>query len=123
MIKRFLFRAIFLIAMYFLLLGCSKSPQMKPNLVGHLHGLWVRNDSLMWVVGADGIIQHSRDGGLTWQGQESGTMVPLQLIYGSGTDLWTVGPRGTIVHSNDDGRTWTQQASGTTSAIYTVYGT
>ena len=70
----------------------------------------------MWVVGADGIIQHSRDGGLTWQGQESGTMVPLQLIYGSGTDLWTVGPRGTIVHSNDDGRTWTQQASGTTSA-------
>ena len=122
MTKMPLFRAIFLMGIYLWLTGCSKSPEVRPFFGTQLHGVWVRNDSLIWVVGDEGTILHSRDGGQTWQRQASGTAVPLQLIYGSGTDLWTVGPRGTILHSNDDGQTWSQQASGTEFAIIRCTG-
>jgi photosystem II stability/assembly factor-like uncharacterized protein len=118
-----LFRAIFLAGIYLWLTGCSRNPQVRPIFGAHLHGVWLRDDSQVWVVGDEGTILHSNDGGQTWQRRASGTKVPLQLLYGSGGDLWTVGPRGTILCSTDDGQTWSQQASGTGFALYTLHGT
>src|SRR5262245_53223400 len=122
MLKMTLFRTIFLMGMCFWLSGCLRGPQVNPVFGKHLHGVWVRDNSLIWAVGAEGDILHSPDGSQTWRHQASGTRVPLQLIYGSGSDLWTVGPHGTILHSRDGGQTWTHQASGTEKALYTVHG-
>ena len=63
------------------LTDCSKSLGARPIFGTHLHGVWALTIRI-WVVGDEGTILHSRDGGQTWRRQVSGTTVPLQLIYG-----------------------------------------
>src|SRR6266481_5635461 len=78
------------------LAGCSKYEQKEPETTGvahHLHGLFARNAAQVWVVGDDGDIRHSTDGGEHWQRQESGTEAQLISIYGSDSQLWIVGRR------------------------------
>src|SRR4029077_12610916 len=110
-----LFRMLVVLAICLSLANCSKKPKPIPIFGRHLHGVWVRDDSEVWVVGNTGFIVYSNNGGTTWQLQVSGTIQALQLIYGSGGELWTVGVGGTILHSTD-GQTWKPQSSGTKRA-------
>src|SRR6516162_10950000 len=107
-----LFRMSVLLAICLSLANCSKKQESMPIFGRHLHGVWVRDDSEVWVVGNAGFIVYSNNGGTTWQLQVSETIEALQLIYGSGSELWTVGVGGTILHSSD-GQTWKPQSSGT----------
>jgi len=69
---------------WLLLAGCSKYDQQQPVTSDlayyHLHGLWARNAAQVWVVGDDGTILHSTDGGEHWQQQKSGTESELISI-------------------------------------------
>ncbi len=62
--------------------------------------------SVMWRVGAAGLIEHSSDGGLTWQAQASN--VDAELLAGSAPTekiCWVVGRAGTILRTTD-GEHW-----------------
>jgi photosystem II stability/assembly factor-like uncharacterized protein len=85
-----------------------------------------------WVVGENGTIFHTDDGGLTWDFQDSSTDVELRgvhfitssLIKGAGglssEEGWVVGEEGTILHTTNGGLTWMKQRSGTQSALNDV---
>ncbi len=62
--------------------------------------------SVMWRVGAAGLIEHSSDGGATWQAQASN--VETDLLAGSAPTekiCWVVGRGGTILRTTD-GERW-----------------
>lgn len=60
-----------------------------------------------WVVGYDGIIAQTIDGGITWQLQESGTESRLNSVFAlDERRVWAVGWGGVILHTIDGGETW-----------------
>ncbi len=59
-----------------------------------------------WVVGIDGGIIHTGDGGTTWVKQNSGTTKHLMNITFTDKDYrWAVGEFSTVVHTADGGKT------------------
>jgi photosystem II stability/assembly factor-like uncharacterized protein len=61
-----------------------------------------------WIVGQDGTILHSADGGKTWAPQNSGTKLNLfALDFVSPREGWIVGDRAVYLHTVDGGATWT----------------
>jgi photosystem II stability/assembly factor-like uncharacterized protein len=65
-----------------------------------------------WTSGRWGVIQHTTDGGATWDQQESGTEKTLiSIFFIDPLNGWAVGDMGTILHTNDGGTTWQQQKS------------
>jgi photosystem II stability/assembly factor-like uncharacterized protein len=115
---------------WFSLAGCSKHEQQEPETTDlayyHLHGLWARNAAQVWVVGDDGDILHSTDGGEHWQSQTSGRTIQLSSVYASASQLglrvWAVGESGTVLHSVDGGERWQSQMSGTTQTLTAICG-
>ncbi len=79
----------------------------------------------LWVVGVNGTILESDDGGATWTARYSGTTNILTSIFGAsdGERLWAVGGQGTIVESVDGGASWTARRSGTTNGLGSIFGT
>lgn len=74
-----------------------------------------------WVVGEDGTIFHTADGGLTWQRQGSSTSVELLgAHFVNSQEGWVVGDEGTILHTTSGGNTWVRQKSGTESSLKDV---
>jgi len=62
-----------------------------------------------WIVGMDGVILHSADGGMTWKKVESGTDKPLYSLVVRGTQGWAVGNKGVYLTSSDGGMTWAEK--------------
>jgi hypothetical protein len=88
----------------------------------HLWGI-AATETTMIVVGDEGVIIGSLDGGSTWLNRDSGTNRWLTGV-GHGAGRWlAVGDEGTILSSDDDGLTWRPQLSGTTTRLNAVvYG-
>ena len=77
-----------------------------------------------WVVGTEGRILHSEDGGQTWAQQESGTKEELVHVrFINDKQGWIVGGKGIILFTEDSGRSWAKQASGTKGHLYHVDAT
>jgi hypothetical protein len=63
-----------------------------------------------WRIAADGAVQRSTDGGLTWQTQATGADVTLTAgASPSSTVCWLVGPGGVVLVTTD-GRSWERLA-------------
>lgn len=63
-----------------------------------------------WVVGENGAILYTEDGGASWQAQESGTEETLTNIAFVNEKVgWAVGAQGRILHTEDGGKTWISQ--------------
>jgi hypothetical protein len=65
------------------------------------------NPASRWRVGTGGVVQHSADGGRTWQTQATGASV--SLVGGASPAAavcWLVGPAGTVIVTTDEGRSW-----------------
>jgi photosystem II stability/assembly factor-like uncharacterized protein len=75
-----------------------------------------------WIVGDEGMILRSSDGGASWQPQASGTGAGLWSVALSadGRSGWIVGGEGTILRSSDGGASWQPQASGTGAWLRSV---
>jgi len=72
----------------------------------------------LWAVGYDGEIFHTKDAGLTWEHQESGTNVALTGVdFANGNEGWAVGRFGTIIKTEDGGKTWKNQAENLTRTV------
>ncbi len=74
-----------------------------------------------WVVGLNGTILATTDGGQTWKKQNSATDVLLESVnFVDGEHGWVVGFRGTILATTDGGQTWKTQNSGTEKYLNSV---
>ena len=83
-----------------------------------VNGAWFRDAQSGWVVGDTGTIIHTADGGATWTGHSSSTILDLNAIYfADESHGWAVGGGfttdtrrqplpPTIVATNDGGATW-----------------
>ena len=115
-------QALLLFAALFSLVSCSRHHQADAfETTDRLYGLWARDGALVWAVGEEGSILHSKDGGQHWELQKSGTESRLVSIFGNGLELWTVGADGTILHSTDGGEHWKPQKSGIERHLFSVY--
>jgi photosystem II stability/assembly factor-like uncharacterized protein len=62
-----------------------------------------------WIVGMDGVILHTGDGGMTWRKLASGTDKPLYSLVVKGQNGWAVGNKGVYITSTDGGMTWAEK--------------
>ena len=99
--------------------GTNFTEQSAPT--GSFSAIYFLNNLEGWVVGTNGIIAHTTDGGASW---------PVQRISGSGASLfdvfflnsnegWAVGINASIVHTTDGGTTWNVEGTGLTNAFLT----
>lgn len=74
-----------------------------------------------WVVGRNGTVLKTVDGGVNWKRQASGSGLGLSKIcFTDATYGFAVGAEGVILHTDDGGKQWTRQSSGTTSDLWDV---
>src|SRR5262245_11276856 len=73
------------------------------------------------VVGEDGTILATDDGGATWTLRETGTTARLRAVSFAGSTGWAVGDSGTILKTEDGGTTWTAQESGVSVTLRGVF--
>ncbi|MEK6756184.1 MAG: YCF48-related protein, partial [Bacteroidota bacterium] len=84
----------------------------------NLRGVSFTDANTGTVVGWNGTILRTTDGGKTWMSQSSGTTNDLQDVSFTNANTGTaVGNSGTILHTTDGGATWTSQSSGTTNPL------
>jgi len=70
------------------------------------------DDCTGWVVGSDGVVVHSSDGGATWSQQSTGTTERLRdVVFVDSANGWAVGDSGVILHTSNGGSSWQQQTS------------
>ena len=96
------------------------APQSVLTYGNGLTDVAAANALTSWVVGTQGSIVHTDDGGLTWTSQDAGTSVDLWAAACVGPSrCWAVGPWGNILHTSD-GATWGPQVSNTTVGLTAV---
>jgi hypothetical protein len=81
------------------------------------------NPTSRWRIVSGGAVQHSVDGGSTWQTQQTGSSITLTAgVSPSESVCWLVGPEGTVLLSTD-GRTWRKIAFPEATALVGVSAT
>jgi len=77
-----------------------------------------------YVVGANGTILKTTNGGSTWIAQTSGTNNTLNAIFFIDANIgFAVGDGGVLLKTINGGTSWTYLTSGTTRSLYSVYFT
>lgn len=94
----------------------STTTTSKPE--GRLNGVFFADSSRGWIVGDQGRIYRSDDGGTRWSVQPSGTDVALLRVqFVNRSTGWIVGALGKMLKTTDGGSTWTALNSGTSEAL------
>ncbi|MGH1487682.1 MAG: YCF48-related protein [Cellvibrionaceae bacterium] len=95
--------------------------QQRPNL----NAIQFVNDSLGFIVGDNGTILKTTNGGQTWQKIDTNTTRKLNAVTtdSSGQRIWAVGDSGTILYSSSNGDRWQQQNSGVNNTFASVVWT
>jgi photosystem II stability/assembly factor-like uncharacterized protein len=71
-----------------------------------LYGIYFLDRNTGWIVGMDGVVIKTTDGGVNWKKMYSGTDKPLYSIAIKGSKGWVVGNKGIYLMSEDSGETW-----------------
>ena len=74
-----------------------------------LYEVYFKDELKGWIVGMDGIILKTDDGGSNWHKLVTNCDIPLYGIEIKGNKGWAVGSRGYYLLSLDGGETWTVQ--------------
>lgn len=74
-----------------------------------------------FVVGYDGLLLGTSDGGKTWQQVPIPVQENLTNVQFLGDQGWVTGWSGVILHSEDAGRTWVRQPTGVNQALDDVF--
>lgn len=82
----------------------------------YLEGVAFVDATTGWVVGDNGTILKTVNGGVTWTAQTSGTSQDLGVDFADAVHGWAVGSGGTVLRTADGGVTWTPQ----TASAYTL---
>ena len=74
------------------------------------------------VVGADGLVMKTANGGASFVTIQAGTTSSLlDVFFVTPQTGWAVGDNGTVLKSTNSGDTWNAQSSGSTSSLLTVH--
>lgn len=83
--------------------------------------LYFTNNNTGWVVGENGSILKTINGGTIWTLQTSGTIETLRGVFFWDTNVgWACGDNGTILTTSNGGVNWTPQTSNTTNQLNAV---
>jgi photosystem II stability/assembly factor-like uncharacterized protein len=74
-----------------------------------------------YIVGDEGLILATEDGGFNWREMQSGTDAQLFHLSFIGKRGWVVGTQGVVLHTINGGRNWYPQVSGTKDDLNRVY--
>ncbi len=86
-----------------------------------LRSVFFVNDNFGCIVGADGFILQSTNGGLRWNQQNSGTESDLNAVTFTDTNKgYVAGDNGIILKTSDGGEEWTPVTSGTNLNLTTI---
>ncbi len=98
--------------------GTAQSPGQNPTFRENFYDVGIRDDRC-WIVGYYGTILHSRDRGLTWEVQSSGTKEALFRVgFVNPEKGWISGSYGTILRTRDGGGSWEVQGTPTTEHLF-----
>src|SRR3989344_54250 len=76
----------------------------------HLNSVYFINNNIGWVVGNNGVVKRTMNGGRDWTAQPSGTTNHLNSVFFiSSTHGWAVGNNGRIIATTTGGTTWSYQ--------------
>jgi photosystem II stability/assembly factor-like uncharacterized protein len=75
--------------------------------------------SSIWVVGEDGVLLVSTDGGASWSLRPTTSTRHLRAVARAANTGWAVGDGGTLLRSSNAGTDWVAQTSGT---VHTLRG-
>lgn len=79
----------------------------------HLSDVVFIDNNTGWVVGNQGTILYTDDGGSNWEDQNSGTISSLSSVVFSDSETgWAFGTEGLILNTENGGTDWNQQTSG-----------
>lgn len=112
-------KSIFSLLTLFFLLQCinlfsQQSPYRPAPEANPFNLMQFVNASTGWVVGRNGLIRKTTDGGSHWSDQSSGVSSELfALSFVNVLQGWVCGRGGMILRTTDGGSTWQQQQSGT----------
>ncbi|MEE1572763.1 MAG: YCF48-related protein [Candidatus Neomarinimicrobiota bacterium] len=74
-----------------------------------------------WIVGDDGKIMKTTNGGSSWMDQNTSTSEDLLSVdFTTSTNGWIVGKNGIILNTQTGGQDWELQSSPTTKRLYSV---
>ena len=114
----------FLLGILILFNGCVKmEATRKADWETHFTDLHFVNHKQGWIVGQQGLIIYTADGGKTWKKQEVDTTGPGYRMDDASLDFkavhftnpnygWAVGDEGLVAATDDGGKHWTLQRSG-----------
>ena len=88
-------------------------PRFHNSADGLLLGVDFVSKKLGWVVGENGTILHTRNGGVTWEAQSSPTHLLFDVCIVAQDKGYVVGDRGAILQTHDGGTKWQAQDSRT----------
>jgi photosystem II stability/assembly factor-like uncharacterized protein len=98
----------------------GKTKKMRVS-ARYLNGVFFVNANFGWVVGNEGIIMHTADGGIHWERQISSTDETLNAITcRSENRCWAVGDSATILTTQNGGQSWKKLQSGLTASLFAV---
>jgi len=120
------FKFLFILALFFTASSILQAQDWNQQTSGtgeNLHDIFFINQDIGWVVGNDGVIRKTLDGGDTWTGSSSGVIWDLRGVYfQNATRGWAVGKEGTLLITTDGGTSWSStNNSGVTEHIRSVY--
>ncbi|MCP4609253.1 MAG: hypothetical protein GY845_11120 [Planctomycetes bacterium] len=96
--------------------GSTFSFQSGPG--GTYNSIFFINDQEGWIVGNNGVIGHTENGGNSWTSQTNPDSNSLYGIFClNQNEGWAVGAQGTILQTTNGGDTWTVQGAGLTTAF------
>lgn len=79
------------------------------------------DDENGWIVGTNGTILNTTDGGESWRTQNSGTTSTIQHVDFKNEKLgWAVGEKGLILRTEDGGATWRKVNSNVARTLLSV---
>ncbi|MBC7748796.1 MAG: T9SS type A sorting domain-containing protein [Methylotenera sp.] len=96
----------------------SQWTQQISNFSVSLNDVYCINENTVVVVGNDGVIMKTIDGGLNWIQKISGTNENLNKVQFVNEQIgFSVGQNGTLIKSTDGGESWTTISTGITSYL------
>lgn len=94
------------------------SQEQEPAFRDNFYDVEIQGN-LCWIVGYYGTILQSRDRGLTWEFQRSGSQEAFfRVVFRGEKTGWVSGSYGTILHTQDGGRNWRVQPTPTREHLF-----
>lgn len=94
----------------------------SPVTTRNLNSVAALNADIAWIVGNNGTILRTKDGGASWVQQNAGTTADLLSISAINAEIaWVVGRNGTILKTVDGGQTWQSRLGGDELTLFSVF--